>query len=65
MIQNLAAVRDHYQAAIVDVHAMLAQIAERLDSIEGPITAERIANFDRFHLGGLAATAEAWVCRRS
>ncbi len=49
--------RDHYQAAIADADALLAQLAAALDGLDGPITAERLAGFDQFHFGGLAATS--------
>jgi sarcosine/dimethylglycine N-methyltransferase len=58
MKQQFAAVRDHYQAAIVDAQAVLGQVAQQLEAIEGPLSAERTGNFDQFHVGGLAATAE-------
>jgi sarcosine/dimethylglycine N-methyltransferase len=58
MKQQFAAVRDHYQAAIVDAQAVLGQVAQQLEAIEGPLSAESTGNFDQFHVGGLAATAE-------
>ncbi len=53
-----ARVRDHYQAAVADGPAVLAKIAAVLGEMDGPVTAERLAGFDQFHAGGLAATAE-------
>jgi SAM-dependent methyltransferase len=47
------AVRDHYQTGI-----QLAKLTHAIDAIEPPLTAEKLAAFDQFHVGGLAATAE-------
>lgn len=51
-----AAVRDHYQAAIEDQAALLARIAEAVDTMEPPLDARKLAPLDQFHMGGLAAT---------
>lgn len=53
--ENVA--RDHYQAAITDIEALLRQLGAGLDGIGGPLTAQALAGFDQFHIGGLAATA--------
>jgi len=52
------AVRDHYQAGIQDQAGLLAKVTRAIDAIEPPLTAEKLAGFDQFHVGGLAATAE-------
>jgi sarcosine/dimethylglycine N-methyltransferase len=52
------AVRDHYQAGIEDQAALLATLTRAIDAMEPPLTAEKLAGFDQFHVGGLAATAE-------
>jgi len=52
-------VRAHYQAAIRDRGQLLAKISDMIDAMgEGPLTAAKLAGFDQFHFGGLAATAE-------
>ena len=51
-------VRDHYQAGITDQNTMLAELERRIDQLEPPLTAEKLAGFDQFHTGGLAATVE-------
>ncbi|HXB23373.1 MAG TPA: class I SAM-dependent methyltransferase [Gemmatimonadaceae bacterium] len=51
-------VRDHYQAGIPDQTALLATVTRAIDAMEPPLTAEKLAAFDQFHVGGLAATAE-------
>jgi sarcosine/dimethylglycine N-methyltransferase len=52
------AVRDHYQAGIQDQAGLLAKVTRAIDAMEPPLTAEKLAGFDQFHVGGLAATAE-------
>jgi SAM-dependent methyltransferase len=51
-------VRDHYQAGIPDQTALLATVTRAIDAMEPPLTADKLAAFDQFHVGGLAATAE-------
>ena len=51
-------VRDHYQAAIADQDELIAKLASTIEAMDGPLTPERLASFDQFHIGGLAATAE-------
>ena len=58
MTNELEITRDHYQAAISDPDVLLARIAAAVDTMDGPITAERIGNFDQFHIGGLASSIE-------
>ena len=58
MPEQIELVRDHYQAGIPDHNALLVNVSAALDGMEGPITAERLASFDQFHVGGLGATAE-------
>jgi len=50
--------RDHYQAAIVDPDALIADIERALDALGSPISAARLAGFDQFHVGALQATVE-------
>ena len=50
------AVRDHYQAAIVDRDDLLSRIAAAVDAMEPPVSARSLAPLDQFHMGGLAAT---------
>lgn len=52
------AVRDHYQAGIQDQAGLLATVTRAINALEPPLTAEKLAGFDQFHVGGLAATAE-------
>lgn len=52
------AVRQHYEAAITDQDALMARITAALDALPGPLTAQRLASFDQFHIGGLAASIE-------
>ncbi len=58
MITNTKMVRDHYQAGIDDETELLAKLNRIIDQMEPPLTAEKFAAFDQFHVGGLAATAE-------
>lgn len=58
MQDDFAIARDHYQAAISDPSSLLARIASALETLEGPPTAERLASFDQFHVGGLASSKE-------
>jgi sarcosine/dimethylglycine N-methyltransferase len=51
-------VRDHYQAGIKDETELLTRLNRIIDEIEPPLTAEKFAAFDQFHVGGLAATVE-------
>lgn len=51
-------VRDHYQAGITDETELLAKLNRLIDAIEPPLTAEKLASFDQFHVGGLVATVE-------
>jgi sarcosine/dimethylglycine N-methyltransferase len=52
------AVRDHYEAGIQDQAGLLAKVTRAIDAIEPPLTAEKLAGFDQFHVGAMAATAE-------
>ena len=52
------AIRDHYQAGIPDQAGLLAKVTRAVDALEPPLTPEKLAGFDQFHVGGLAATAE-------
>jgi len=52
------AVRAHYQAGIPDQATLLAKVRRALDEIEPPLTAEKLASFDQFHVGAIAATIE-------
>jgi SAM-dependent methyltransferase len=56
MNDDLTLTRDHYQATIADPAALLARITSALDETDGPITAQRLGNFDQFHIGGLASS---------
>jgi sarcosine/dimethylglycine N-methyltransferase len=58
MTTNTESVRDHYQAGIEDETKLLAKLNRIIDEMEPPLTAEKFAGFDQFHVGGLAATAE-------
>ena len=58
MHDELAVTRDHYQAAITDPAALLARISSALDASGAPVTAQGLAGFDQFHIGGLASTME-------
>lgn len=58
MTTNIKTVRDHYQAGIEDETELLAKLNRIIDQIEPPLTAEKFAGFDQFHVGGLAATVE-------
>lgn len=58
MTTNTESVRDHYQAGIEDETKLLAKLNRIIDQMEPPLTAEKFAGFDQFHVGGLAATAE-------
>jgi sarcosine/dimethylglycine N-methyltransferase len=58
MTTTTEVVRDHYQAAIKDQAALLATLNRAIDLMEPPLTAAKLASFDQFHTGGLAATAE-------
>lgn len=58
MSRTIDRVREHYQAAIPDQDALLAEIGSILDAMGGTVTAERLGAFDQFHIGGLGATAE-------
>ena len=58
MADSTDRIRDHYQGSILDEDAMITKIASMLDQMGGPVTAERLATFDQFHVGGLTATAE-------
>ena len=52
-------VRQHYQAAIPSQAELLGKIVRVLDEMgDGPMTAEKLAVLDQFHVGGLTATAE-------
>ena len=52
-------VRDHYQAGIADEHDLLRKVTGVVDGMgQQPLTAERLAGLDQFHVGGLTATAE-------
>lgn len=51
-------VREHYQAGIKDDTELLTKLDRIIDEIEPPLTAEKFAGFDQFHVGGLAATVE-------
>jgi sarcosine/dimethylglycine N-methyltransferase len=58
MITDTESVRDHYQAGIEDEKKLLAKLNSVIDEMEPPLTAEKFADFDQFHVGGLAATVE-------
>ncbi len=58
MTTNTKTVRDHYQAGIEDETELLAKLNRIIDEMEPPLTAEKFAGFDQFHVGGLAATVE-------
>lgn len=58
MSHELEIIRNHYQAAIANPQDLLSRIDSALSAMEGPITAQKTANFDQFHLGGLASSAE-------
>jgi sarcosine/dimethylglycine N-methyltransferase len=51
-------VRDHYQAGIKNEADLLTHLSRIIDQMEPPLTAEKLAGFDQFHVGGLAATVE-------
>lgn len=51
-------VRQHYEASIVDTSQLLAAVSRGLADIEPPLSADKLAAFDQFHVGGLATTAE-------
>jgi hypothetical protein len=44
-------VRDHYQAGIKDETELLTRLNRIIDEIEPPLTAEKFAAFDQFHVG--------------
>jgi ubiquinone/menaquinone biosynthesis C-methylase UbiE len=52
------AVSRHYQAGIANSEALIAAVNAALETIELPLTAQKLAAFDQFHFGGLAMTAE-------
>jgi len=53
------AVLRHYAAAAETEEALLARVRQALDALPpGPLTPERLAGLDQFHLRGLAATEE-------
>lgn len=58
MNEAFEAAREHYEAAISDREALLARIGTALEQMGGPVTAERLAGFDQFHIGGLASSME-------
>lgn len=58
MNEAFEAAREHYEAAISDREALLARIGTALEQMGGPVTAERLAGFDQFHIGGLASSVE-------
>ena len=51
-------VREHYEAALPDLQRLLERVSALLGAIEPPFTPSKLAAFDQFHFGGLAATAE-------
>ena len=52
-------VRDHYQAGVTDENDLIKKVTGLVDGMgPDPLTAARLARFDQFHVGGLAATAE-------
>jgi hypothetical protein len=55
---NTKTVRDHYQAGIEGETELLAKLNCIIDEMKPPVTAEKFADFDQFHVGGLAATVE-------
>ena len=54
---NAERVRRHYEA-VADPDELVARIVATIDELEGPITSERLAGFDHFHVRGLAATVD-------
>ena len=58
MHDEMTITRDHYQAAITDPAALLARISSALEASGAPVTAQGLASFDQFHIGGLASTME-------
>ena len=58
MTTNTKTVRAHYQAGIEGETELLAKLNCIIDEMEPPLTAEKFADFDQFHVGGLAATVE-------
>ena len=50
-------VRRHYEV-VADPDELVARIVATIDGLEGPITSERLAGFDHFHVRGLAATID-------
>lgn len=52
------AIRDHYRAGVKDQSILLAALGRAIDQMEPPLTAAKLASFDQFHVGGLAATTE-------
>ncbi|WP_373714359.1 class I SAM-dependent methyltransferase [Roseateles sp.] len=52
------AVRQHYEAHITDVEALLQAIDKALDAQGAPATAQSLAALDQFHAGGLPMTEE-------
>ena len=58
MHEQIERVHEHYQAGIADQDALLAKLTTAIDSMKHPITAEQLASFDQFHVGGLGATVE-------
>ena len=55
MTDTIEAVRRHYDAE-VQTDTMVSRFTEALEAIERPLTAAKVAGFDQFHVGGLAAT---------
>ena len=54
---NEERVRRHYEV-VADPDELVARIVATIDELEGPITSERLAGFDHFHVRGLAATID-------
>ena len=55
--ENEERMRRHYEA-VADPDELVARIVATIDELEGPITSERLAGFDHFHVRGLAATVD-------
>lgn len=58
MTPSAQRVRSHYEASIADHSALQDTVTRALDALGSPLTAEQLAPFDQFHVGGLATTAE-------
>jgi len=54
---NADQIRRHYES-VGEAGEVVARIVASLDEMDGPMTSERLAGFDHFHVRGLAATIE-------